>query len=94
MCLCMWSDLNPLLLDFCFPSNFQIYPKTDSYRLPTHRRGTHWKLFPWSLFTLRLNFLPNVVNVPRYAAKGFNQLYVYYLYFLKYQSSLISLRIK
>ena len=45
-------DINPLLPEAFFPSNIEIQPKMDSYRLPTPRRGTSRKFFLWSLLFL------------------------------------------
>ena len=46
-------QVNPLLHEFFFSSVYEIYPKIDSYRLPTHRRGVH-KIFLLSLHILKL----------------------------------------
>ena len=62
------ESFNSSLHEFCFPSTFEIYPKTGSYRLRTHRRG---KLFPMISFYFKIKFfLPNVALGPHYAAKG------------------------
>ena len=37
--------INPLVPEFCFPLIFEIYPKSGSYRPPTHRRDAHRKFF-------------------------------------------------
>ena len=37
--------INPLLHEFSFLSILEREPKIDSYRLPTHRRGTHLNFF-------------------------------------------------
>ena len=48
VCNKLYADynINPLWHEFCFPSIFEIYSKTGSYSLPTHRRGAHRKVFP------------------------------------------------
>ena len=37
--------LNPVHPELYFPPIFETYPKISSYRLPTHRRGTHRTFF-------------------------------------------------
>ena len=61
---------NRLLYEFCFPFSFDIYPRTGSYRLPTHRRGTRVKFFPGSLLISKLKFLLNVDPGSRICSKG------------------------
>ena len=34
-----------MLHEFCFPSIFEIYPKTRFYRLPIHIQGAHKNFF-------------------------------------------------
>ena len=55
-------ELNPLLPELFFQSIFETLPKTGSFRLPTHRRGTHRKFFPWSLLILKSKFWSNWAN--------------------------------
>ena len=42
--------LNPLLPETFFQSNFEIQPKIDSHRLPTHRRGAYRNFFHGPFF--------------------------------------------
>ena len=37
----MIANTNPSSTKFFFPSIFEIWPKIDCYRLPTHRGGAH-----------------------------------------------------
>ena len=45
-----------MLREMCFPSIFEIYPKTGFYRLPTHTRGTYMKFFLDVFSFLNRNF--------------------------------------
>ena len=41
----VYAHFNPLLPETFLRANFEIYPKIDSHRLPTHRRGAHRNFF-------------------------------------------------
>ena len=44
---------NPFVPGFFFPSNFELWLKTGFHLLPTYRRGTHKKYFPFFFFLSR-----------------------------------------
>ena len=47
---------NPLMPETFMPSNFEMYPKIGSHRLPTHRRGADRKFFLHPFFFWKRNF--------------------------------------
>ena len=55
----------PFVPGFNFSSNFDIQPKIDSCRLPTHRRGAHRKFLPFFLLILKSKFWPYVTKRQR-----------------------------
>ena len=60
-------DVNPLL---GLTTIFEIYPKTGSYRLPTHRRGSHRKFIRWSLLYFKIEIFVQCCSLTTHAAKG------------------------
>ena len=62
--------INPLPSKFFFESIFDIYPKMDSYRLPTHRHSSHRKLLSRILPYFKIEILANVGLLDQLRGKG------------------------